>query len=161
MAADQALRFDLPGGMKHRYLEMIESLDFIDKNPFPRFALDSSVAGLGTPFDSSLLIRTQMMALADATRLVGWNARGTWQDDTLDYYWVWRELAFESFKAELRNLILLKLNEGLTLAGQPLGFSTRVEIKGLPSVQDVEQARKHLTSGDLSFGEILKPFRPL
>jgi hypothetical protein len=157
--ADQALHFEIPGGMKRRYLDMIESLEFIDKNPFPRFALDRGAAGLGTPFDSSLLIRTQKMALADATRLVGWNARGTWQEDTLDYYWVWRELAFELFKAELRNLVLLKLNEGLTVAGHRLGFSSRLEIKGLPSVQDVEQARKHLANGDLPFGEILKPFR--
>ncbi len=99
-----------------------------------------------------------MLALAEAGKLIGWNARGLCQEQTLEYYEIYRKLLFERFKIELRTSILGTLNKGLDKAGQKLGFSGQLEIEGLPTLKDIEAAQAHLAVGDQPFREIVEPF---
>jgi hypothetical protein len=109
--------------------------------------------------DSSARIRTYKMALAESGKLIGWNARGLFSEDVLEYYSLHRQLLFEKFEIELRNDILSTLNDGLDRTGKEMGFSGKLEIEGLPTLADVDVAQTHLAAGDSSFEEILDSFR--
>lgn len=98
------------------------------------------------------------LALAKATRIIGWNARQLFQNEALEYYLTHRFLSFESFKIALRDNILKTLNEGLERAGKIVGFKAHILVTGLSSRSDVEAAMGRLKAGNSTFKEILEPF---
>jgi hypothetical protein len=138
---------------------MMEVLATI-KAGIPDFAIQSVAHSTNAvPFDTQVHFSMERVVVAEATRMIGWNARGLLQEDMLDYYFVHRELVWERFKAHLRDGIVETINEGLRRAGQVLGFDTRLVIEGLPSEEEIDQAEQKLRTGLASFDEILKPFR--
>ena len=125
----------------------------------PDFALkDFPHSAQNYHYDSSNQVHSQKLALAEAGKAIGWNARGLFQEDVLEFYSLKRHLLFERFKIELRNSILTTLNHGLKLAGKEMGFSAEIIIEGLPTIDHVEKAESELESGTQPFAEIYKPF---
>jgi hypothetical protein len=117
----------------------------------------SGMAEVNLPWSRNLLLG--IMALYDATKLIGYNFRDYNMEHITEYYLWHRDLVFEKFKVTLRNSILATLNDGITRAGKELGFSSQIEIKGLPTEDDVAAAQEKLAVGDGTFEEILKTFR--
>jgi hypothetical protein len=109
-------------------------------------------------YDSANQVYSRKLALAESGRSIGWNARGLFNDETLEFYQLKRQLLFEKFKVELRGAILDTLNKGLSFAGKQMGFEAQISILGLPSLSDVEMAEYELDAGTKSFGDIIKPF---
>jgi hypothetical protein len=139
---------------------MMEGLAFLSNHTIPDFVFEVGEDGSRkTSFDSTAHIHLEKQALAEAVKLIGWDARGLFREETLEYYDLHRALIFERFKVELRTILLEKINEALTLAGQKMGFSGQLQMTGLPTLNEVEAAQAHLTGGDRPFQEILKPFR--
>ena len=66
---------------------------------------------------------------------------------------------FEKFKIEVRDSLLSTLNEGLDRAGERLRMHGQIEVEGLPTLDEVEQAQLDLKSGKRSPKEILDQFR--
>ncbi len=112
-----------------------------------------------THYDVKAHIHMHNVALANSTKLFGWNARLLFQGEALEYYLIHRNLLFERFKIELRDSIVKTLNEGVKHAGSKLGFTNEIVITGLPTINDVQTAFEHLQKGDASFEEILAPFQ--
>jgi len=110
------------------------------------------------PYDVNEHIRTEKLGVAEAGKIIGWNARFSFQEYVTEYYDLYRFLKFEKFKIDLRNKILKTLNEGISCAGKKMGFSAQLNIEGLPSLEDVETMKKHLKSGSKPFNEIVKAF---
>lgn len=125
----------------------------------PEFVYRDLRAGLQqATYDAKGHIRTRNLALASATQLTGWNARNLLLDDTLEFYWMHRQLLFHRFVIELRDGLLATLNEVLRRAGSEIGFSGALRLQGLPTLEDVEAAQDHLRKGDRSFAALLEPF---
>ena len=162
LSPERILTFKPPEYVQDKLGHIMESLAILSNPILPDFALQGAGGGLQqVPYDSTTHIRVQKRALADAGKLIGWNARGLFQEEVLEYYWLYRQLLFEKFKIELRNSILATLNNGLDRAGRELGFSGRIEIEGLPILADIDAAQVHLAAGDRPFKEILEPFLEL
>ena len=154
---ERILTFKPPIYVQGKLGRIMESLAIL--NHIPNFVLQGADDGSKpVPYDSMTHIRAQKLALSDAGKLIGWNARELFQEDILQYYSLYRELLFERFKIELRNSILETLNDGLDRVSREFGFSGRLEIEGLPTLADVEAAQAHLAAGDRPFKEILEPF---
>jgi hypothetical protein len=111
------------------------------------------------PYDFKMHDRAMKIAMVDLLRAVGWNARGTFNDVVLSYYWIQREILFERFKIELRDAILVGMNELLQRVGKKLGFEAELKVTGLPTVRDTEEARIKLSSGEIPFTEIMNVFK--
>lgn len=159
LSPERILTFKPPAYVQGKLSHIMESLAFLSRPPLPNFALQGEGgSSKPVPYDSAAHIRVEKLALADVGKLIGWNARGLLQEETLEYYWLYRELLFERFKIELRGSILKTLNDGLDRAGRKVGFSVRLEIEGLPTLADVDAAQAHLAAGDRPFKEILEPF---
>ena len=157
---EQIFTFPLPTSVQKGFSAMMEGLAFLSNHTIPDFVFEvRDDHARRVPFDSTAYIQLQKKALAEAGKLIGWNARGLFLEETLEYYDIHRALVFERFKVELRTILLKKVNEALTLAGQKLGFSGKILISGLPTLKEVEAAQTHLTRGDRPLQEILKPFR--
>lgn len=125
--------------------------------------LDPPNAGgrLTVPFDHEAYRREEAHVLARATAFTGWNARGMFHPDHGQnaYHFVYRELKFHHFKALLRRLALACLNDCLHIAGGAVGVSMLVDVLGLPTEGDAEQALRQLEEGQSAFSELLEPFK--
>lgn len=108
----------------------------------------------GTPYSFSEYHRELGELVAEATEPIGWNARGLFQDDRLAPYEVWRQLRFTGFKIRLRDLIMERLNAALAQAGRQLDFQAAIELSGLPTLQDVEDAKSDLRTGRRSLSDL-------
>jgi len=151
----QQLSPALRKGLEHT----LQTLAVLSKKLMPQFALDNfRDAASKFGYDSANQVYAQRLALAEAGKAIGWNARGLFTDDMLEYYSLKRHLSFEKFKIELRNSIVATLNGGLGRVGQHMGFEAQIRLHGLPTMSDVERAESELAAGGKAFGEILKPF---
>lgn len=160
LAPDRIITFPLPASVQKDYGAMMEGLAFLSDHKIPDFVFQAGGDGSRrTPFDLTTHMRLEKQALAEAGRLIGWNARNLFLEETLQYYDLHRTLIFERFKVELHTILLEKVNEALTLAGQKVGFSGQLRMSGLPTLKEVEAAQTHLSIGDQPFQEILKPFQ--
>lgn len=160
LVSDRVITFPLPVSVQKGYGAMMEGLAFLSNHKVPDFVFEVGDDGSRqTSFDFTAHIRLEKQALAEAAKLIGWDARNLFREETLQYYDLYRALVFERFKIELRTTLLEKVNEALTLAGQKIGFSEELRISGLPTFKMVEEAQTHLSVGDQPFQEILKSFQ--
>ncbi len=159
LSPERVLMFRPPQYVWGTLERMMESLGVLSAPGVPDFALGQAGEGRPKiPFDIEVYQRTQKLALARATREIGWNGRGLLQEPTSEYYSLHRELSFERFLINLRNEILSTLNEGLASAGHELSFSAQLVIEGLPTLGDVDAAQVALASGSRPFKDIMEPF---
>jgi len=160
LAPERILIFTLPEYVRQGFNSMMDFLAGQSDVIVPGFYMDNLRNTQNkVPFDQEKFHRTQKMALYDATKLIGYNFRDYNMEHITEYYLWHRDLVFEKFKVTLRNSILATLNDGITRAGKELGFSSQIEIKGLPTEDDVAAAQEKLAVGDGTFEEILKTFR--
>ena len=126
---------------------------------FPLTGLLLEASQKGIPYDFKAHERAMKLALADVVRPIGWNARGTFNDCVLSYYWIQKGILFERFKIELRDAILDGVNEVLRRVGRKLGFEAQLRVNGLPTVKDTEEARAKLASGEIAFTDVMDVFK--
>lgn len=107
-----------------------------------------------TPYSFAEHQRERGEVFARVTEPIGWNARGLFQDSHLAPYDVWRQLRFLEFKVRIRDLIMKQLNAALSEAGTRVGFQARVELSGVPTLEDVSNAKDDLQSGRRSLSDL-------
>lgn len=156
--AENVLTFELPQYMRDNYRHMMESLAFMSVNFMPTFTQTNLRGETKIPFDFTEFSRTHKLALAQATTEIGWHGRQLFREEILEYYFFYRDLLFEKFKAEMRGTILKTLNAGIERAATKIGFQGSLEIEGLPTMKEVQSALEGLEAGDTSFEKVMKPF---
>lgn len=134
-----------------------ESLAQLDKMQFPSIMLDAT-KNQNVPYDFAAHQRSMKLALVEAVKPVGWNARGSFNDCVMSYYWILMIITFEKFKIQLRKAMLASLNTGLRQVGKRLGFEAQIKVEGLPTIADVNAATVNLNSGSMAFTDVIKPF---
>lgn len=156
---DDILLFELPEYVQPYHEKMMEALALLGQSFYPRWALQNLYKPK-VPFSQSDFTLSREIALAKATRIIGWNARNYSNEHKFEHY-VWhRQLVFYKFVCSLRETILTKLNEGLKRIGNKMSFNAELAIEGLPTAEDAELALQKLHQGDLkTFTEVLEKFR--
>jgi hypothetical protein len=94
--------------------------------------------------------------LATHTEPIGWNVRGLSKDNHLEPYEVWRQLRFLEFKVRVRDQIIQGVNAMLTDVGHHMSFEATVEIHGLPTLRDIEEAKDDLRTGRRGLRDLAK-----
>jgi hypothetical protein len=158
LSEENVLRFDPPAYVGQSLSGIMENLSSLSRRILPDFAMEHMKGTSNVPFDSTTYLRLEKLALAESTKLIGWNARNLLSDELLEYYFLRRQLLFEQFIIALRDSILSSLNKGLKRVGDRLGFSTQVSIEAVRTLADTQLALSQLEAGDIPFNDVLKPF---
>ncbi|HEY6806130.1 MAG TPA: hypothetical protein VI306_21295 [Pyrinomonadaceae bacterium] len=159
LPAESVLLFKLPENMRARHDEMMQSLVFVGENIVPKFAI-ANMVNPTVPFSHDDYSLSRSIAVAKATKHIGWNARNYRNEHRFEHY-VWhRQLIFYKFLCILREGILRTLNEGLTRIGSRMGFTAELSFENLPTANDADSALEKLHKGNLkTFNDVLKSFR--
>ena len=108
--------------------------------------MERSVTGR-SPYKFAKHQRERSELFAEVTQPVGWNVRGLFKEGHLEPYDVWRQIRFLEFKVRVRNSIMDRLNAALAQAGLRIGFEASIELGGLPTLQEVANAKEDLRLG--------------
>lgn len=158
LPAESVLLFELPEEIRASYEHMMDSLSYFGGAIIPRFAMEDLFTQ-SIPFSQQDYFRSREMAVASATKDIGWNGRDYGTQYELEFYVWYRQLKFYRFQCTLRSLVIAALNEGLRRIGKRLEFEAKLSIDGLPTEADAELAMTRLLSGELkTFHEVLQPF---
>ncbi len=123
------------------------------------FRMYSATRGHANSFyDAKDHIRAEKLALAAATRTIGWTGGETLTEIFLEYYTLHRRLIFEQFVISLRETILDTLNKALRQIAPRFGANATLKISGLPTPDDVKRAIKELAAGERTFNSVLDDF---
>jgi hypothetical protein len=156
LAREDLLVFKAPADFENALRDLRLNLPQLDMLQLPRIMMEATEKNV--PYDFKAHERSMNLALVEAVKPIGWNARGTFNDCVLSYYWIHLSLTFEKFKIQLREAMLTTLNSGLQRIGTKIGFKAHIEIEGLPTLADVNAANQNLNSGAMPFTEIMKTF---
>jgi hypothetical protein len=109
-------------------------------------------------YDAKVHIRAEHLALAAATRYMGWTAGQSLSQLFTEYYVVHRRLVFERTIISLRDCILRTLNQSLCTISAAFNKVASLRIEGLPTREDVERAMSELSTGSRTFASVLDDF---
>lgn len=98
------------------------------------------------------------LAVLSATNSIGWNVRDISSKDLQEYFLLVRLLRFARFKLRLRNSMLSTINDNLTRLLSGCAYDGKIEIHGLPTEEDIQQAEQDLERGRRRFNDIIDPF---
>ena len=160
---DQTAVFRAPDNLRPTISRTLAALASVGISNMPDWAMEElATSRRDIPFDGSAHRRAHGLAIAEACRDLGWDARSLNSEkaNVLEYYWLHRRLRFERFKIELREHLLGTLNEVLARAGREVGFAGQLMVEGVPSLEDVEAAESNLVAGNTSFNDLMDPFTP-
>lgn len=132
---------------------VLSRLSELSLSPFVNEAVRTKV-----PYEYEVHRATMEVAFASAMKDIGWTARGLFHEGKLSYYSAYMQLIFEKFKLRLREAFLAQLNEGLSNIGRLMNVSSKVEITGLPTSEEIHEALAELKSGKRAFTAIMDPF---
>jgi len=153
---EDVLIMSLPKDLAARVRTMKASLRSIGGGGYLELQKVAQFQGL--PYDFAKHEQVKMRALAEAGRLLGWTARGSFNGEVLSYYWIQMQLEFEAFKLRVREHLLSQLNLALRHAGEQVGFAATIRVDGMPTLSEITTARDQLRNGNMAFTEVMKPF---
>jgi hypothetical protein len=156
LVREDLMVFKAPADFEKALRDVRQILAQLDKSRFPMMLLEATKRNV--PYDFIAHERSMKLALVEAVKPIGWNARGTFNDCVLSYYWIHLSLTFEKFKIRLREAMLTTLNSGLERIGEKISFKAQIKIEGLPTLADIDTANKNLDSGAMPFTEVMKTF---
>jgi hypothetical protein len=144
------------GGVR-KFKKVLSNLQWLSQCTIPEFAMkDMAIQQQTKGYDFSIYRKNQEIFLAKTTRHLGWAARGTFTDISLEFYQIYRYLKFAKTKAILREYILHELNKALKVIGDKMGFKAKIRLEGMPSAQDYDNYIRRLIDGSLQFSEVVK-----
>ena len=159
LPADSVFHVRLPKSIDRHFVPMMTDLEYLGRDMYPKFGMPvpgSPVRDVG--FDFQEWRKWHNIAIAQATRPSGWNARNSFPEEVTEFYFVQRFLRFERFKLEIRESLVSQLNEMLGTVGSRLGFSAKIVISGLPDASQLDRSLQDLESGTASFADVMKAY---
>ena len=159
LPADSVFQVRLPKSIDQYFVAIMKDLEALGRDMYPTFGMPvhgSPVRDIG--FDFQEWHKCHDIALAQATRAPGWNARNSFPDDVTEFYYVQRFLRFERFKLEIRESLITQLNGLLQNVGNRLDFSAKIVVSGLPDASRLDRSMHELESGTAAFADVMKPY---
>lgn len=121
----------------------MESLDAASRH---QHAVHQMVLNRPPGFDFKSHQEREAVGISRATRTLGWNS-SMFADYTREPYQVSRYLRWYEFRLELHEMVIHGLNRALRIAGSAMDFDVQLEVRHLPTREDLAEARKRLEEG--------------
>ena len=156
LSYDHLVVFRLPRDLKNVIKRTLKQVSFIGKHIASDFVGASLRGETLVRYDFDELNYSQKMAMAEATKDVGWNARNYFSDEVLEFYELDRYAVQAIFVANIRQLIFSTLNFEIARVASTVGVMGKIIIEGLPTLSDYQEIRKELHEGKKEFNTIFK-----
>lgn len=159
----QLLKISLPSDLKRKRKRLIKRLRLLSKlsypdteKLFPKTTLENPNPQ-NNPWDFSVFRKNWDVALFQAVRETGWNARDYSGEEKSDFFTsVWR-LRFRKFQAALRIEIIRQLNAQIPRIIRQVNpdFSMTITEKGMLTPAELAEMERQLYSGEISFKTVI------
>lgn len=147
------------GGVR-KFKKLLSDLQWLSECSVPRFAIeDMAIQKQTAGYDFSTYRKNQETCLAKITRHLGWNGRGSFDGQTLEFYQLYRILSFQKTRAILREYIMHNLNRALEKIGEKMGFKCEIRLEGISTHEDYNNYMRQLIDGSLQFSEVIERMR--
>jgi hypothetical protein len=146
--------FTLPPDLVAPVRTLIEFLMTANREQGKEFELTRQSMTETTPYNFSAHLREKGRLFAEVTQPIGWNVRDLFKDDQLEPFSVWRQIRFLEFKVMVRDSIIEQLNTAIAQVGKRMGFSASIEVTGVPTLSDVQQAKDDFYNGVRGLGAL-------
>ena len=146
--------FTLPPDLVAPVRTLIEFLMTANREQGKEFELTRQSLTETTPYNFSAHLREKGRLFAEVTQPIGWNVRDLFKDNQLEPFSVWRQIRFLEFKVRVRDSIIEQLNTAIGQVGKRMGFSASIEVTGVPTLSDVQQAKDDFRNGVRGLGTL-------
>ena len=88
---------------------------------------------------------------------IGWSARWALRSDRgdrLDTYLAWRHMRFVRFQVHVRDTIMKGINTALSVAGKQIGFSTKLNLTGVTTIDEIDQLEQRFVFGSVALEDV-------
>ncbi|WFL76865.1 hypothetical protein P7228_12800 [Altererythrobacter arenosus] len=157
------LRIELPADLRRKRKRLMKRLSLLSRisypdteKLFPRTTLENPNPK-NNLWDFSAFRRNWEIALFQAIRDTGWNARDYYGEEKSDFFTsVWR-LRFRKFQAALRIEIIRQLNEQIPPIIRKVNpdFTMTIREQGMLSPAELTEMERQLYAGEISFKEVI------
>ncbi|MDP1580965.1 MAG: hypothetical protein Q8M02_11845 [Candidatus Didemnitutus sp.] len=107
-----------------------------------------------TPYDFSTHQRSLWLALMEAARLTGWDARGEYQNHVLTSYWLKQQIEFRRLGMRVREALMTQIYDVVRRVGEKIGFTAQVRLSGFYSDEELDEIHQLIDEGQTSFTTI-------
>jgi hypothetical protein len=118
----------------------------------PKFAIQDFGQARAKGYDLIVDSRSRRLLVARKTRNWGWTGRWSWQDDTTEFFLIWRELTFNRNLALLRGHIIDELNRLMAR----LGIECVLNLAQPADDQSIERTMTRLKKAECDFATAMK-----
>lgn len=150
------LRFRITGSLGRELRSAVRLLRRVDRWAKVDHRLTVDNLDTSSAYDKVSRDRLVVRGILRETRRIGWSVRGLSHDGLLEpTYTAWRNIRFESFKAQCREMLIVQVNTVLQSVGKNCGFSARISTPGLRSSLDLEGLLDDLQNGGRQLADLI------
>jgi hypothetical protein len=132
------------------YRKLVKSMERFDSHGPKFWQTDLENKIIGGEFKLSDYVAYFKTYLFRATKFWGWNARDLAEDYSTEYFTIYRMIKFKSALAELREHIVVELNNLLSM----LELESRIAVRGLLASGELRTVLRKFSDGEILFNEI-------
>jgi hypothetical protein len=141
-------------GGRRALKKILKRFSFLSKEMIPKFQMEAIQSNRDIGFDLTQYIHSKYIEKGQLTARFGWHQRKIPDDESLEFYSIYRHLRFASSQAIIREHILDSINKALN--GPILNLGTKLVMRGIRSSVQIKSEYKTLHDGDLEFVELFK-----
>lgn len=142
-------RIEMPKSLGGRrgYVGIINRLKRFDLIGPKFWRVDLESSKQSDLYDFQMYNRKSEIYRSKVTRTWGWNRRDWSQERTTEFFCFYKQATFRWAQAVLREHIIAELNILL----HRLGIECEIVVSGLPTTSEIQEIRRKLLTGELSF----------
>ena len=153
---EKIMYFEMPKelGGKSMLIKILKRLSILGKEIIPEFQMEAMKNNKNIGFDMNQYIKTKYLEKALLTKQFGWRQRKIPDKNILEYYSIYRTINLSYSQAIIRENILGIINDALS--GSYLNINARIQLRGIPTAEEIKGEFLNLKNGDLSFEDLFR-----
>jgi hypothetical protein len=144
--------FQLPGSLRNRLARAMTAYERLSVGHIS--SLYRTSMAQNAPYDFTTHQRSLRLALMEAARLTGWDARGDYREQVLASYWLKQHIEFLRLSLRVREALMAQIDDVVHRVGEKIGFTAQVRLSGFYSDAELDGIHQLIDEGKTPFTKI-------